>query len=694
MTTATVNPTGDAYLSGVTLVGGATLTAVTTDVSDSTYGFATVNGSQARLDIGTVTIGGAQRVKRVRINVRQSFPSKIRHRLVDPTNLSASPVGSFEARATSPTMTAFSGADALTGPGGAAWTQALLDRVEVESTWFSGSSLWQMARLGKLSVDIELNTRPTVGIPSVSGMATTSRPAWSGVYADADGDPQVRAQVRVFTQAQAAAVGFSADTATPVWDSGVLSGAVTAGTVGVDLFSGTTYVLFWRAGQAWQDASGVWWSAWAASTAFMSSVNPPDPPVLTPTPRADVPACAVLLTADVPMDGTLTSADLGIERGDRFDAARGPALNWVPPQVATGGTSGLSTDGWSVTAGADRLTHEPVTAAWPDVVGAPGCVHWAVRSGTAAYLEIGADDPAGQPGALHFAAVEGELHTLSVWAWASAGFTGKLELAFYDGSLAAAGAATSSAAFAITTAPRRFVLSGTAPAGAVYASARVKNEAAVSNAEVYVTRVGFGSGPYPVDDHPGAAGPVEWVAVRRHGAGDALDTATDQNVVAVDREAPPGRPLIYRARMSGVLSGNRVTSAYSAQVTTLLPGPVSAVLKDPLDPSLATTVGELDGHDRQQNEDASTFHLAGRDGDPVVLRDWIGGLDGKVTLLAGSFAELRRLRDLYPSSRALLLQHPEGGQTYLRITSRQESPRLMAAGLHVVDLSYVEVGRP
>lgn len=705
MTVTPVDPTGDVSTAGVSLTGGASVTAVTADASDATYATATVDLATARVDLGTVTVAANTRIKSVQATVRSQTgagsstpnkPTRVNVRFIDPNNTSLAPAGSTDITAYG-TAATYSASKATTGPGGQAWSQSLLNRLQLEIVWYvSGSGLTVgYQRVIKLQASVETNARPVAGTPAITGTAT-SRPSWSATFTDADGDGQVRAQVRVFSQAQTVAVGFSADTTMPVWDSGVLTGAVKSGQVGTDLYAGTNYVLYWRAAQSWPDSTGVWWSAWAASAPFATLVSPPPAPSVVPAARPEVPAASMVLTVTAPMDGTLTTAGIEVERGDRFDAARGPAKNWAPPQIASGGAELLSTDGWAATGSGDVVTFEPVTVPWPEPVGAAGCIHWQPKSGTVGYLLGGGGvNPDDAPGRYQSAVVAGAQHVLSLWAWAGASFSAKLAISFLDGALNPVGSVVIGPTVSLGTSPARYILAATAPAGAVFAYGGLQNAASASTGDVWTTRFGWGLGGFPVDDHPGAAGDVAWVPVRRHGAGDSIPTAAGSpTAVALDREAPPARPVIYRVRIAGTFSGNPVTSNWSTYVSAYLPAPAQAVLKDPLTPALAATVNELDGHDRQQEEDATEFHLAGDDGNTVVLRDWVGGLDGKLALFAASFADLRRLRALYPSSRTLLLQHPEGGQTYMRFRDRRESPRLMASGLHTVDLSYVECARP
>lgn len=103
--------------------------------------------------------------------------------------------------------------------------------------------------------------------PSVTGTApsgtvtTTTAPTATWLYTQGtDGGPESSYQVKVFTAAQYGAGGFSPDTSTATYDSGVLSGSATTHQL-PSLTNLTTYRMYVRAAQT--VASQPHWSSWS-----------------------------------------------------------------------------------------------------------------------------------------------------------------------------------------------------------------------------------------------------------------------------------------------------------------------------------------------------------------------------------------------------------------------------------------------
>jgi hypothetical protein len=858
VTVTTLRPSADAASAAIVPTGGVSATVVTDDspVDDATYVRGAAFGSYARLDLTTLSLGAA-RPKSVTIRARSSASSglsgaqRAQYKLVDPNNLTLSPAGQFELNLTDTAPATRTGSVATAGPGGQAWDQALIDRMQLQVTWWpDGSGLYQ--RTHELYVDVDANSRPVAGTPTVTGMTSSTRPAWSGGYSDAEDDPHIRTQVRVWTQAQTLAGGFSPDTTPPVWDSGVLLGAVTGGLIGTDLANVTAYVLYWRVAQAWSDESGVWWSAWSPSAPFTTAVNPPAVPVVTVTPQPTLPGYRVLLEAiaavnlatenqasletdtsgwaaganttiarstawsaigaaslqltatgagdmsaewslrptvrksvqytamatfrsaataraafvyirwydlagafisqsgatladsagaDVTITvtatspaaaataavavyivaagagevhrvdkdglqagtstawspgGSASSLALSVEKAEQVAyQGRGPASNWAHAQIASAGGVTRGADGFYPNT-ADAVTSEVLDRAFPGGPGGSGArmIHWHTLVGASGALDIGlnraiTDDPT--PPYL-LPAVPGKVMVFSSWAWAAAAFSTKLSLIWVDATNTPVGSATVGSGFSLTTTPVRYHLSGTAPAGACFVRPSFENTAAAAGQDVYLVGVQWEPGVEPEEVSPGQGWAWVWEEVRTD-AENLTPNITGQTARLYDHEATPGRPVMYRVRSVAAQGSAQVASAWSNPIPVYMDPPTAPVLKDPFQPENACVVRET-GHPRQRREDATEFHLSGRDGDPVVLRDWIGGRDGKLTLFAGSHLELYRLQQLLPSWRALLLQHPEGGQTYARFTDYGEDPKLMAAGYFEVDCSYVETRRP
>lgn len=99
---------------------------------------------------------------------------------------------------------------------------------------FSYAGVFDCIRVYKLSCQINYRVRPTVTVENPTGTVLTPSPTISWTYAQADGDPQARAEYRVFTGIQQAESTFSPDTSPPVYSTSV-DGDITTQTLPTSL---------------------------------------------------------------------------------------------------------------------------------------------------------------------------------------------------------------------------------------------------------------------------------------------------------------------------------------------------------------------------------------------------------------------------------------------------------------------------
>jgi hypothetical protein len=116
------------------------------------------------------------------------------------------------------------------------------------------------------------------------------------------------------------------------------------------------------------------------------------------------------------------------------------------------------------------------------------------------------------------------------------------------------------------------------------------------------------------------------------------------------------------------------------------------VLKDPFAPERAVTANVRPGDAAPSVRDAAELHPSDRDGDPVQVTAW-SGTQRSLELSALSDAEMFRLETLLDSTRPLLWQWREGGQTYGYVTSWSPT-RILRGGYQSVTVQMSETARP
>lgn len=261
--------------------GGSSVWGNLSDNNDSTYAYRTSSGDRTYLaELGTYTLGSTAMVKRVRAAARVLFNSKplewsvwiggswTPYTLCPPLTRKAkntsnttyytpwySPVLFSELRVTSMTQSDINGL-----------------RIGINDTNSSAQNYFR-----DIWVELDIIDQPTVTVSA--GSTATLRPTIAFTYADGDGDPQTNYQVKVFSSAQYSAGGFNPATSTATWDSGELSGETAEVTLDVQLANSTTYKAYVRV--AHEGASDPYWSLWASSAAWTTSVTTCTTPTVT-----------------------------------------------------------------------------------------------------------------------------------------------------------------------------------------------------------------------------------------------------------------------------------------------------------------------------------------------------------------------------------------------------------------------------
>lgn len=404
--------------------------------------------------------------------------------------------------------------------------------------------------------------------------------------------------------------------------------------------------------------------------------------------RVDKVSLSVGTSTSFTFGGMSTTQDVSLQRGERLDNSRGPALNWAHPQVATGGST-FQSEGYGFRvindSGLDRFPFEFISQDFAQGSGLLACngtltnqpsgaIRWQPHSGAAASLLIGSWFYAGAFDTdWQFPVVQGSGHVFSFWSWVATGtlaVTPAIDWIGDDGSTVVS--TSTGSIVTLTTTPQRITVTGTCPSNASAARGVLTNHTSAQPDGIYVTRVGFGLGSTPVDDHLGRGGPIVWSDVRtlaRLETVGLLPWGYEEGQVrpVADYEIPPARPLLYRARQIGSVSGSALASAWSSYVSAYMTAPTRPIVLDPLQPESAYVLPLGNDDTLVPVEDVGEFHPLGRDDDPVFIRDWVGHT---VTLSVPtpSDEEFYRLTTILNAPRGILVQWSDGGQWYVRIT--------------------------
>ena len=415
------------------------------------------------------------------------------------------------------------------------------------------------------------------------------------------------------------------------------------------------------------------------------------------------------------MPGGYTSDQGGlvIERGEYLDDARGAALNWLHPQVASAGSTLQSAAfgfGWDT-------TNTEVTWEWLDqlIDGATGGygntpagkLDWHTSTSTTPSFTIGQWLYGGT--AYMSPCVQGQSHVFSCWAWVDTGTATVIPRIDWRDATGTLISSTTGATYTLTTTPQLILVTGSPAAGAVLATFAVQNNGSVSR-HFYFTRFGFGLGTIPVDGKTpmglatgvSASGTplgLAWTEIRSTATNAAVTTlvgTTTGNVVSYpDYEIPPGRPVLYRAWIAYSFAGNVIRSALSNEFVVYQTPPAVSLMRSVFDPTLQYAVTRRTDASFNQSDDATSFHPMGADGNPVQVRDWLGGEDGSLQVITTINDGLQRLRGFVKSGTVVVIQWASGGRTYANLLDCQIDETISKDKSFVaVTIPYQETGMP
>lgn len=396
--------------------------------------------------------------------------------------------------------------------------------------------------------------------------------------------------------------------------------------------------------------------------------------------------------------GYFQAGTVTVEASQRISdtIVRGRAPGLEHPQIFSSGALTQNADGFYPRVATDEAVFRQLDRAPPEAPAqtTTGMIEWRVRTGVAAFLDIGAPAGVATDGTnpYLFPVVPGRPATATCWLWAPAAVSVRLQLVTTD-NLNTALQTDSSTVTALTTTPQRVTVTGTPPAGAVWGRLAVEDNSATANISIFLTMTRARLASEPDEPWPGQMFAFTRYTVR----GGVVPVPQDgaDTVTVVDHEAPPGRYLLYTASVASTTpAGQAIASARSTPVPVYMDPPAWSLLKAPFVPGgeNALLVYRAPGDTVTLDEDATELHPAGRDKDPVFTRDWLSGDTGQILFHLFTDLDLYRMQQLVPSSRTMLIQWSSGGQVYCRITAQ---PTVHVRGTYrTATLTYTQQARP
>lgn len=317
---------------------------------------------------------------------------------------------------------------------------------------------------------INYRVRPTVEVTAPTGTVTTPSPTVSWTYSQTDGDPQAKADYKIFTAIQQEAPDFNADTTTPVY-SNTVQGDTTSFILPTAL-TPDSYYVYVRAHSSFT-AKSVW-----SSRAFTVQGAAPGVPGGGPGGGgASVGAGAGAGFVSVVPDTFNSSAYLTLRDGSNLLSVE--AANFEN----TSDTLGYTTSNCSAT----RDTTQTFTGTASMKITSSSAADMFVLSN---YIEI---------------APSTAVTAVAQFKAATIARTCTTQISFYDADFASAGGTLSSSAADSTSTFTEVAVTGTTPATAVYAKVVLLVTAPGSGESHYIDGVGLMYGTDSVWSHGGHA---------------------------------------------------------------------------------------------------------------------------------------------------------------------------------------------
>lgn len=452
------NPIADFINQGWALVGsGVTALWQALSVVDDTKYIkcpATKGGAAITFPIDTTTVPDGAVITSITISLRCSTGSGSAPSGVAPSvTISVGALddtSKFTARTIFPTSTptTFEVATYSRDPRGELWDIYRLNNIFLKV--FSYIAIFDLIRCHQLFCKINYRVRPTISVDAPSGTVYTSSPTISWTYTQADGDPQLKSEYRIFTADQVNQISFNPDITTPVYKADV-AGDISSVTLPTSI-NPNNYWVYVRSYSSFKAKS-----VWTGRAFTVSGPAPGSPGVSDPL----LPGSAMI---QVIPDREYGAADLTLrDTSNMLSAQDGDSENAIDG-------NGFKTT--NCTFVRDSSTSYPGgTSSWKMTASSA-----ATMSSTTEWIEV--DDSA----------------TITARAQFKTAVTARsvrVQLLFYDANFVTVGGTlTGSSVTDSTSTWTEAVVTGDIPDGAVYAKAQL-DVLSPANAEVHnVDRVG------------------------------------------------------------------------------------------------------------------------------------------------------------------------------------------------------------
>lgn len=670
------------------VVGAANYPTALADDSDTTYALhANVAATdELVVDLATLALPALAQIRSITARVRWGLHTvdalrrdvELRSRVDGVTRTEVS----LNLNAVT-TPATHSGPAQATDPGGAAWSQASLDSLQLVLRAHPVPSGGYDFRALALYADVVYNEAPVITVTGpadddagVAGVQSrTSQPTITWTYADPESDAQESWSVRVYEQPAGGWAGFDPNTTT---EKAVYTGAGFSSGTSVKVGTGSEPPVYLRNGivhrayvRATDAGSGRRWSAWAYRE-FTVVLDPPQTATITPTAETATARIALALQG---RDNVLTRRDSSFE--DSVGAE--DTYSWV--------SAGNNAAGWPKIV-ADQFRHG--TKSLQVSAAAAGDLHVRSGAGTGARPAVGGK----QYTALASVRVNIARNARAILLWYDAAGT---PLGQTDGALVAC-------PVGVWT---QVAVTANAPGTAAFAAVMVQIVAMVATESANVDQASIAPGALTtwtiggllssqrVAVERSADGGVTWKAVRGASAVDLADPA--QTATVYDYEAPTGVPVTYRAKTTATEQGTTVASDWSASAA-LTPTVTSWWLKDVVDPTRNIVVRiNSSTFETRRSERQGVFAPLGRT-KAVVISDVIAGESGSLELSFIDDAAFNAFEKIRSGQRALLLQSPYGHSLYVRLGAERRASVLLGGDRRtpkrVVSVDFVEVTAP